>query len=222
MNNVEAQPGEKACLKCQLGGSPAASKVEWFKNNEPLKESDSIKFELTDDVCVLNIQDVGPSDSGVYRCVATNDSGSSATTAELSVQEPDLQPTLDEAPITRKEAEPEVNAAEEEKAPVFTEEVQDGSVTVLDGGNVRLEARIGGVPPPEVEWFKNDTPVQPGEHFVEIVDGDRHCLDIVHVSPSDSGTYKCVGTNHLGTVTRVYSLDIEGKKICFFCCIKNV
>lgn len=107
-------------------------------------------------------------------------------------------------------SECKVNVTEPEMAPTFTEEAQDGSVTVLDGGNVRLEARIGGVPSPVVEWFKEDTPVDIGEHFVNIVDGDRHCLDIVHVSPSDSGTYKCVGTNHLGTVTRVYSLDIEG------------
>ena len=169
------------------------------------------------------IPNVTPDDSGVYQCVATNDSGSITTTAELSVGEPDsklepeLQPSIESQvesmPSSFQETipEPNVDATESEMAPVFTEEAQDGSVTVLDGGNVRLEARIGGVPTPVVEWFKDETPVDISEHFVKIVDGDRHCLDIVHVSPSDSGTYTCVGTNHLGTVTRVYSLDIEGE-----------
>lgn len=135
---------------------------------------------------VLTVKDVTPEDSGTYKCVATNPLGEAVSECTVNITEPEMAPT-------------------------FTEEAQDGSVTVLDGGNVRLEARIGGVPSPVVEWFKEDTPVDIGEHFVNIVDGDRHCLDIVHVSPSDSGTYKCVGTNHLGTVTRVYSLDIEGE-----------
>lgn len=197
LSNVQVVPGEDARLECQLGGGSPANKIEWFKDDKLLKEKDGLKFELTDDVCALLIPKASPHDCGVYQCVATNDSGSSTTTAELSIPEP--------------VSESKADVTETEMPPVFTEEAQDGSVTVLDGGNVRLEARIGGVPTPVVEWFKDETPVDIGEHFVKIVDGDRHCLDIVHVSPGDSGTYKCVGTNHLGTVTRVYSLDIEGK-----------
>lgn len=212
MSKVVAQPGEEGRIECQLSGSPA-NKIEWFKDNKLLKEEDGVKFELTDDTCALVIPNVAPSDSGGYRCVATNDSGSSTTTAELAVEAPEsiLKPEVDSITFGAVVPENTDDITEPEMAPLFTEEAQEGAVTVLDGGNVRLEAKIGGIPTPVVEWFKDETPVDVGEHFVKIVDGDRYCLDIVHVSPSDSGTYKCVGANHLGTVTRVYSLDIEGE-----------
>lgn len=213
LSNFAVIAGEEAHLECQLGGSPA-SKVEWFKNNKPLMESNGVKFRLKDDVCALHIASVTSDDGGVYQCVATNDSGAATTTAELSVVKPDSNLEIGLESIVAKN-KIGILENEREMPPIFTEEAQDGSVTVLDGGNVRLEARIGGVPTPVVEWFKDETPVDTGEHYVKIVDGDRHCLDIIHVSPDDSGTYKCIGSNHLGTVTRVYSLDIEGRLILF-------
>lgn len=271
-------------MECQVGGTPPP-KIQWYRDNKIVEEDEEMKVELTDDLCALVIPNVNSDHQGLYRCVATNDYGSTTTTAELLVNE------LDSPPVFQQELQdvtisvgndvqldvgikgkPEVTvewfkndvlvedegryiivdkdnesglytlAVEEvtrddsgqykcvarndlgeatsvckvvvkenlEIAPVFIEEAQDGSVTVLDGGNVRLEARIGGAPAPVVEWFKNEEPLALGEHFVKMADGDRHYLDIVHVSPDDSGTYKCVGTNNLGTIMRIYSLDIEG------------
>ena len=212
VNDVEVKPGNEARLEFHLGGSPV-SKVEWFKNKKPLKVGDDIKYELTDDSCVLFIPNACPNDSGEYRCMVTNDSGSSTSTVQLHVKES----TVDCTQVTPEETLPEMadTYSRDELAPMFKEEAQDGSVTGLAGGNVRLEARIGGVPTPIVEWYKDDTPIDIGERFVKVVDNDRYCLEIAHVSPSDSGKYKCVGSNHLGIVTRVYNLDIDGKFLLF-------
>ena len=280
---MELPEGSEARLECQVGGSPPPT-VQWYRGSELLLENDDLKVELTDDICVLVVRKVNADDQGVYRCVATNEYGSTTTTAELLVYKPDYPPVfkreLQDISIfqgkdlrleVEVEGKPEVTVewyvndeliedqgrhvivdkddeselhvlavediargdsgtykcvaknalgeavsacqvavGEKEMAPVFMEGAKDGSVTVLDGGNVRLEARIGGVPAPVVEWFKDEKPVPSGDHFVKMVEGDRHCLDIVHVSPQDSGTYKCVGKNNLGTITRIYSLDIEG------------
>lgn len=284
---MELSEGSEARLECQVGGTPPP-KIEWYKGNDIVEEGDEIKVQLADDLCALVIPNVNNVHQGVYRCVATNDYGSTTTTADLLVTAPDSPPVfkkeLQDVAVSigndirlevgiRGKPEPTVEwfkndeliedqgrnvivdkddeseqymlavedvtrgdsgsykcvaknalgeatcvcqvvVGEEEMAPVFIEEAQDGSVTVLDGGNVRLEARIGGAPAPRVEWFKDEEPVVAGEHFVKMADGDRHCLDIVHVSPQDSGTYKCVGTNNLGTITRIYSLDIEGTVLC--------
>ena len=284
---IELLEGSEARLECQVGGTPPP-KIEWYKGNEIVEEDDKLKIRLADDLCALVIPNVNSEHQGVYRCVATNDYGSTTTTADLLVTKPDSPPVFKEElqdvaasigndlrlkvgirgkpeatvewfknderiedqgryVIVDKDDESElyvlavedvtpddsgsykcvaknalgeatcvcrVVVGEEGTAPVFIEEAQDGSVTVLDGGNVRLEARIGGAPAPLVEWFKDEESIVAGEHFVKMVNGDRHCLDIVHVSPKDSGTYKCVGTNNLGTITRIYSLDIEGTVLC--------
>lgn len=60
--------------------------VKWFVHNKEI-ESDKFVVITTDNdgVSRLTISEAFPEDSGVYRCEATNSSGTASTSGELMV-----------------------------------------------------------------------------------------------------------------------------------------
>ncbi|XP_019114289.2 myosin light chain kinase, smooth muscle isoform X2 [Larimichthys crocea] len=79
--------GSKARLSCNLTGYPDPE-VVWLCGKEPVEESPTVQIEYEEDGrCTLVLVKVGPEDSNLYTCRATNDHGEAFCSAKLTVQE---------------------------------------------------------------------------------------------------------------------------------------
>ncbi|XP_032393378.1 myosin light chain kinase, smooth muscle isoform X3 [Etheostoma spectabile] len=80
-------PGSSARLSCHLTGYPDPE-VVWLCGKEPVMESPTVQIEYEEDGrCTLVLAKVGPEDTNVYTCTATNDHGEECCSAKLIVQE---------------------------------------------------------------------------------------------------------------------------------------
>lgn len=59
----------------------------WLCGDEPIEESPTVQIEYEEDgQCTLVLAKVGPEDTNVYTCRATNDHGEAFCSAKLTVQ----------------------------------------------------------------------------------------------------------------------------------------
>ncbi|KAK2833183.1 hypothetical protein Q5P01_017072 [Channa striata] len=78
--------GSSARLSCHLTGYPDPE-VVWLCGEEPVVESPTVQIEYEEDGrCTLVLAKVGPKDTNVYTCRATNDHGETFCSAKLTVQ----------------------------------------------------------------------------------------------------------------------------------------
>ncbi|CAF1572028.1 unnamed protein product, partial [Adineta ricciae] len=81
------QEGVGCKLICCVGGKPPP-KVQWFKDRTQLSDHDShYATSYVHGVCTLEITACEASDSGMFRCFATNPLGTDETTALVHVEE---------------------------------------------------------------------------------------------------------------------------------------
>lgn len=71
---------------CHVIGEPFP-KVEWLKNDEPLKLEIPLKYEIIGNGTELQIHNIGYADTGAYMCQATNIGGITRDISSLVVQE---------------------------------------------------------------------------------------------------------------------------------------
>ena len=96
-------------------------------------------------------------------------------------------------------------------APLFTMPLENQKVT--EGQPMQLDARVSGIPEPEVAWVKDDRPLRTGERIHAEKMGDLHSLKISEVDIEDEGTYTCQATNEAGTAMTTADLSVECKRI---------
>lgn len=84
------RPGEESSMFCHVVGEPFP-KVEWLKNDEPLKEEEPMKYEVIGNGTELQIHDIGYADTGAYMCQAVNIGGVTRDISSLVVQEDPAQ-----------------------------------------------------------------------------------------------------------------------------------
>lgn len=79
------------------------------------------------------------------------------------------------------------------------------------GENVVLKIPFTGFPKPRIKWFKEGEEIESGSHF-DIQTGERHAvLTIRDVNKTDSGPYRLVAENELGTDSAIIKVQISGK-----------
>uniref|UniRef100_A0A1Y1K1I9 Follistatin-related protein 5 n=2 Tax=Photinus pyralis TaxID=7054 RepID=A0A1Y1K1I9_PHOPY len=83
------RPGEDATMYCHVAGEPFP-KVEWLKNDEPLRLENAHKYQIVGNGTALKIKSINFADTGAYMCQATNIGGLTRDISSLVVQE---QPT---------------------------------------------------------------------------------------------------------------------------------
>lgn len=99
----------------------------------------------------------------------------------------------------------------EGEAPKFIQPLK--SQEVMEGSPAKLDVRISGEPEPEVEWFKDEQPVEEGGNFrIEFDDTDGCSLIINSSWVEDEGQYKCVASNDLGKAISEAELLVTGMK----------
>uniref|UniRef100_A0A183D9J5 Fibronectin type-III domain-containing protein n=1 Tax=Gongylonema pulchrum TaxID=637853 RepID=A0A183D9J5_9BILA len=101
----EAQNGENIELKIPFKALPQPT-AKWFKNGEPVSESDKYRINTDDKFSTLTIVNGAREDFGQYRVVIENDIGSDSGTIALTVADkpdpprfPIVENILDEAVI---------------------------------------------------------------------------------------------------------------------------
>ena len=183
METVEVVEGKMAKLICKVKGKPEP-KIEWFKDDIPVKEDRRIKTLFDGETCTLKITDTKLDDEAEYKCVATSDAGTSFCKAELLVNEAN-------------------------KRPEFTGKMKP--IDVTEGNSARFDVEILGVPKPEVNWFRGRDKIVDGGRFEVIEKDNLYSLVIKETISDDAGTYKCVAKNEEGEVTSRATVAVKEK-----------
>lgn len=187
ISHVEVLEGEEARFDAHVDAIPEPT-IDWYKNGELIPDEgrfvhiDAVKEE----VFTLVIENTQLDDAGEYTCIAINEVDEVSCTAVLTVKPKEI-------------------------APDFTKEPETSTFDVNTGKDVTLDLKVSGKPEPEVEWFKDDKPLKKNKRINIIVKDDERTLHIRGGKPEDSGVYKCVAKNPVGTVTRTYEVNIKGK-----------
>ena len=79
--------------------------------------------------------------------------------------------------------------------------------SVLEGESASLSCRASGVPAPTVTWLRNDLEL-PVDVRLNVDDGGT--LQLTELRRTDSGVYRCVAANSLGSVSEFARLHVYG------------
>ena len=184
LENIDAKEGQSITLTSHVDGKPKPV-VKFYKNDTLLENSKDISISEKCGTWQITFRNMKTTDSGTYKCTATNEAGSASCTSELSVSEEIIAPTF---------------SMPKDYVPTDMEE----------GKDIRLELIALGKPLPTVEWFKDDVSVKDNSKLKLADDGSFHALTVVSASPKDSGKYKCMASNLGGKIARTFTVNIEG------------
>ncbi|XP_054624652.1 receptor-type tyrosine-protein phosphatase S-like isoform X6 [Dunckerocampus dactyliophorus] len=169
--------GGVASFVCQATGNPKPV-VYWNKKG---KKVNSQRIEVTIEFdegagAVLRIQPLrAPRDENIYECVARNSEGELSVTAKLAIIREDLLPF----------GFPSIDMGPQLKVVERTR-----TATML--------CAASGIPDPEISWFKDFLPVEPGSSQGRIKQLRSGALQIENSEETDQGKYECVATNSQG------------------------
>ena len=101
----------------------------------------------------------------------------------------------------------------EGESPKFIQPLK--SQKVLEGSPAKLEVRITGEPEPNIEWFKDEYPIEEGDNFrIEFDDTDGCVLVINSATLKDEGLYWIVASNTFGKASCEAQLLVTGMELC--------
>ena len=75
---------------------------------------------------------------------------------------------------------------------------------------MKLDCSADEYPKPWVAWYKNGKPFTKRRGSFLYLDW-KYVLALKDVFPSDTGTYSCNVSNHLGWINHTYYVDVHGK-----------
>ncbi|KAM9212162.1 hemicentin-1 [Dugong dugon] len=163
-------------LDCQVTGSPPPT-IMWLKDGQPVDETDGFKILLNGRKLVIAQAQV--SDTGLYRCVATNAAGDHKKEFEVTVHVP---PTI--------------------KSSGFSERA------VVKYKPITLQCIANGIPNPSITWLKDGQPVNTAQGNLKIQSSGR-VLQIAKALLEDAGRYTCVATNAAGETQQHIQLHVH-------------
>ena len=74
-----------------------------------------------------------------------------------------------------------------------------GQLEVTEGDSARINCRVSGRPPPDIQWYLNGQRlIQDDRHKVIVNEAGSHSLLITKTILSDTGSIACVATNRSG------------------------
>ena len=82
---------------------------------------------------------------------------------------------------------------------------------VPEGGDVVLECEVGGMPHPDIKWYKDGQLILEGTRVTFHETEDRAYLVIHDVQPVDEDDYTCFATNAAGEAVSNAAICVQGK-----------
>uniref|UniRef100_A0A8C8RV15 Hemicentin-1 n=1 Tax=Pelusios castaneus TaxID=367368 RepID=A0A8C8RV15_9SAUR len=177
---MKVQVGHRIDIPCSAQGVPSPT-VTWFKDRNIMLIDGGQYISNLDGT--LSISKVQLSDSGIYKCIASNVAGNDESEITLQVQEP---PTLDDL-------DPPYNTPFQER---------------VANQRVAFPCPAKGIPKPAIKWLRNGRELTGNEPGISILE-DGTLLIIASVSSYDNGEYVCVAVNEAGSTERKYSLKVH-------------
>ncbi|XP_072560283.1 receptor-type tyrosine-protein phosphatase S-like isoform X20 [Paramormyrops kingsleyae] len=161
---------------CQATGDPKP-RVNWIKKGKKVNSQRIETIEFDEGAgAVLRIQPLrAPRDENTYECKAENSEGDVTITAKLSIIREDLLPP----------GFPNIDMGPQLKV---VERTRTATMLCAASGN----------PDPEITWFKDFLPVDPGSSNGRIKQLRSGALQIENSEETDQGKYECVASNKEG------------------------
>ncbi|GAB6018703.1 hypothetical protein CHUAL_000380 [Chamberlinius hualienensis] len=178
LSDLEKTEQEDVSLTVKVTGNPSPN-LQWYKNNEEVNESATIKIYKVVDGSKLDLKSLQEDAAGSYECRATNSEGEAVTVSKLVVN----------------------------TNPKFIGKME--SVEIWSGQEAVLECQGKSIPPPEVKWFKNGEPLEDDKRIKIEKDGDKHRVRIPNAATEDSGIYKIELANKIGKVELEGELKVK-------------
>lgn len=192
LKDVIQLEGSTVKFVCSVSGPDPTFK--WFKNDEPLNFTKTLKNDSKLNVGSITIMNVTPRDSGTYKCEVSNKVFTIESEAKLTVMQ-----------IEYPNCEP----------PTITRAIKEYYTVVTD--DLILEVRVRGNPRPKVQWIKDCLEVDNEEYFapgkfLPIREANEvYKLAIHNPQRGDSGRYQCVATNPGGKVELAHDVRVRPK-----------
>ncbi|XP_058829179.1 obscurin isoform X2 [Topomyia yanbarensis] len=180
IRDITADEGKELTFSARFIGNPAPE-VIWTKDGEPLQPTGRVTVTCDGKSVGLTVSPADMTDSGEYACLMANPLGETETKASAIVRK-----------VYQK--------------PNFVYRFPD--VQQLPGLEAKFPAKLVGIPRPTVQWYKNETPIDPNDRYRMKYEGEHCCLYIKECVESDTGLYSCVATNREGTSTVEAKLDV--------------
>ncbi|EYC08130.1 hypothetical protein Y032_0067g131 [Ancylostoma ceylanicum] len=194
--------GERVVLQCQLDGHPVPV-VKWLKDGHNVSNCPDYEFEEDGLHHRLIISQVQGADSGRFTAQAANAAGLRQSTCILIVAPAPTPIPGGKHMMVYSPAPPQTPVGP--SAPIFLKELRHQPLK--PGGIMVMEARVAGVPHPQVEWLKNGKPLQ---NYRAKIDHDAQSgivsLTIPQMFNDDVGEYTCRASNIHGEATSIAQL----------------
>ncbi|KOX67210.1 Roundabout like protein 2 [Melipona quadrifasciata] len=177
--NTRVAAGETALLECGPPRGHPEPTLHWKRNGHTIDLDTTKRITLVDGGNLM-ISDVRQTDQGKYQCVAENMVGvKESAVATLTVH---VKPFFLSTPANQ---------------------------TILADQTAEFACRVGGDPPPEILWRRNDGKMPIGRAHIL----DDKSLRIERVTSQDQGTYICDAENSVGAISASATLTVHSRPI---------
>ncbi|CRL08293.1 CLUMA_CG021374, isoform B [Clunio marinus] len=176
LESAEVTEGEDFTFECIVKGTPEPS-IKWLKYSSPLVENQKCRTTYSDGKCRLEILDVSSFDAAVFSCIATNNSGTAQTTANLIVNE---------------ESSEKTNLA----PPTFIRLLQNAYAN--ENSSFEFNCLVTGNPLPTVQWYRNDNCVDSNSNYNITYNNGLASLQIPSLKIEDQGIFTVKASNQVG------------------------
>ncbi|XP_015782492.1 obscurin isoform X3 [Tetranychus urticae] len=179
LKDTEAKEGDTIEFKAKILGNPEPE-VTLLKDGKKLDRQISIEKES--EVYRFKIRQATLEDSGVYRCVASNQYGQETSEGSLTIV----------------------------KKPTFDKRLED--VECKEGDtNIDLKVKISGSPRPKVRWLFEEEEISRSSKRTEIIEEEDgvFILRIKEASLETAGKYTIIATNSEGEVRSSGIVDVK-------------
>uniref|UniRef100_A0A183HIW6 Muscle M-line assembly protein unc-89 n=1 Tax=Onchocerca flexuosa TaxID=387005 RepID=A0A183HIW6_9BILA len=173
LKNRKVTEGDEIVMEVKFSGIPQPD-IKWFKDNkEIVEETEKITIKIDEAQSTLIIKNAKLEESGNYRVELVNSEGKEVSSANVAVESIVIPPK-------------------------FTEELTDIKIRELE--TTELKVTVTGIPTPEIQWFKDGTPVQVDSEriFIRETETNQHILTIKQSRLEDAGIYSCKASNKAG------------------------
>lgn len=184
MENTTAVEEKTAEFVVRVVGNPEPT-IEWTKGGKKIRGDARFQIRTVDkNTYKLVIKRVTLDDLGTYKCVASNEAGRVQCSAKLDV--------------TEKMVPPKIISDSPERTMLLNE-----------GDDLQLHTTVEGNPLPEVEWYKDGTPIRRTERINITPAGDRYSLTVRRLVAEDTGVFKCLAKSVAGTFSKSFTVVVE-------------